>query len=176
MEKSDSKSMHEGETGTSLPDDPQLDAALKTYARYFDQAEPPPAQTDTIMEQIRVLRRAEKGILAAELQQFMKLVAASAQLQGRMNGTGAPSEFVAQMLRLAAERGIRLQKGDLYALLRRHVPANDGQLSDDQLDGVAAAAAPAPFQFIRAATDFHPGVLGDAGLFSWSFGNHPRKT
>ncbi|MES2951277.1 MAG: hypothetical protein V4858_22310 [Pseudomonadota bacterium] len=155
--------------------DPQLDAALKTYADHFDRAEPPSGLTDTVMDQVRALRRAQSGVLSAELQQFMALVAASSQLQNRLCGSGAPSEFVALMLHLAAERGIRLQKGEVYALLRRHIAANDGELSDDQLDGVAAAAAPLPLQCMPASMGFNSGVVSNAGLLTWVLGNHPYK-
>lgn len=171
MKKNSDVPTHADAPDDATPADLELDSALRMYAFHFKKANPTAALTDAIMDQVQALRRVESGVIATELQQFLKRISGSPYLQSRLNGSGPPSEFVAQVLHLAGEHGIRLKKGDVYALLKRHIAANDGELSDDQLNNVAAAAAPAPFHFIQATTGLHSNTVSGLGFFSWSFGH-----
>ena len=152
--------------------DAQLDAALARYSSHFDKAEMSGALPDTIMRNIAALRQARSGMLAPQLRDFLKLVSQTPQLQRHLTGSGTPTEFVGQVLRFARENGFSLHKGEVYALLQRYTAANDGALSDDALDNVAAAGGPAPLHFTPIAL---PGDMNGSGLFSWSFGSKPLK-
>lgn len=175
MEPRDHSPITPGAGASSPGDDAVLDAALETYARHFDRAEPAVGMTEAIMDQVLALRQASQGVLAPELRKFVSLLAARPDLQRRVNGSGLPSVFVRQMQQLAAECGFALRTGDVYALLQRSIAANDGELSDDQLDGVAAAGAPPSFHFVQTSSVFHPGNVGADGVISWVFsGNPPR--
>ncbi|MFC5496918.1 hypothetical protein ACFPOE_05165 [Caenimonas terrae] len=152
-----------------------LDAALKSFSAHFDNAEPSPALTDIVMHQVQAMRQAHRGVLTPQMRNFLQLVAGSPRLQSSLNGTGTPSEFVGQIQRFAAEHGFALQRGEIYALLGRYTAANDGALSDEDLDGVSAAAIPVPFQFVHVPTGDNPGAFGAHGSLSWSFSFRPLK-
>jgi hypothetical protein len=160
---------------SSAGDDALLDAALRTYARHFDRAKPAEGLTDEIMVQVQALRQASQGVLAPDLRKFVALLAARPDLQGRANGAGRPSVFVGQLQQLAAECGFVLRKGDIYALMQRSMAANDGELSDDQLDDVAAAGAQPVFHFVQTSSAFQPGKVGAGDAFSWVFSGNSSK-
>ena len=172
MEKSDSQLGADTETPETLRANAQVDAALARYSSHFGNADTSAALADTIMRDVAALRQARAGTLAAPLRDFLKLVSQTPQLQQRLTGTGTPAEFVSQMLRFARESGFTLRKGEVYALLQRYTAANDGELSDEALENVAAAAGPVPLHFAPTGI---PGDTHSAGLFSWSFGFKPPK-
>jgi hypothetical protein len=144
-----------------------MDAALGRFSRHFETAVTPGALTDEIMQGVAALRQARSGLLSPQLRDFLEAVAQTPRLQKALTGSGTPAEFVHQVLRLAGENGFSLRKGDVYALLQRYTAANDGELSDEALDGVAAGAGPTLPQFTSAG---FPGDTNGSGLFSWSFG------
>lgn len=120
--------------------DALLDAALSGFVRSCERAEPAPGLADAIMVEICALRGWRCVVPPPELREFLGVAAADAALQVQLAAAADRSGFVRLLTQAGAARGFRFLKGEVYALLRCFEIADDGELNDEQLDAVAAAA------------------------------------
>lgn len=121
----------------SPPADDVLDPALKAYARHFARARPAPGLVDAICTGVLAL---QSGSPPPELREFLQVVATDAALQDQLARVADRGAFVRLLTAAGAARGFPFLSGEVYALFRRCEAANDGELDDEQLDAVAAAA------------------------------------
>lgn len=73
------------------------------------------------------------------LRQFVRRAAQDARLRQALQAASDPAAFVALCVRLGRERGFRFSAAQVEALLGAEA-ANESELSDEQLDRVAAGA------------------------------------
>ena len=125
---------------TPPPEDALLDAALSGFVRFCERAEPAPGLADAIMVEICALWGRQCVAPPPELREFLGVAAADPALQDQLAAVADRSGFVRLLTQAGAARGFRFLKGEVYALLRCFQIADNGELNDEQLDAVAAAA------------------------------------
>jgi hypothetical protein len=126
-----------------------LDVALAAYASHFDRAEPSAGLVGDTMAQVSVIAQAKVDGFSPALRQLLMLLAVRPDLQGHLMQAKNPVDFARKLQELAAQRSIAIKKGDAYALLQHPVAANDGELSDEQMDAIAAAGTADQISWLR---------------------------
>jgi hypothetical protein len=151
--------------------DQLLDAALLGFSSYFDRADPPGQLTHAVMSQVACLRRAARGARAPEIRTLLAAVNGSPDLQAVLSSPGTQLDFLRNVHGAGETRVFRQQRGDIYAVQRGEA-ANDWELSDEALYGIAVAGSAVPVQFSTAPA---AGVDGPGSFPGLSAARRPAR-
>jgi predicted ribosomally synthesized peptide with nif11-like leader len=125
----------------------RVDAALGELARAAGEAEP---RIDIASRVAEALEREQvpsawAGAPAddAELVRFLERVGRESALRARIAGVSDRGARLTLLVKLGREQGFRFTEGTVASTLSRQEAANDGELSDEQLEAVAGGASAA---------------------------------
>jgi predicted ribosomally synthesized peptide with nif11-like leader len=138
------------------PDDPErtLDDALAALARGYDRAVPPAGIPARVADAIARGEPGADGPGAAEseLVRFLERLRGDAALRSRIVRAGSPDARMDVLVTLAREQGFRFTAETARRALTRTRAANDGELTDEQLEAVAGGT-PAAFVLLQSLLD-----------------------
>jgi predicted ribosomally synthesized peptide with nif11-like leader len=123
----------------------RVDSALNVLADALDRAAPRTAIPGRVME---TLARGP-GVVAHDegrpddlaLGRFLKRLGSEAALRDRVAGAGDPASRLDVLITLAREHGFRFSEETVRRTLMTRPAANDGELSEEQLEAVAGGAS-----------------------------------
>lgn len=125
----------------------RVDGALAELARATDEAQP---RSDIASRVAEALAREQAGFAWAgapaeetELVRFLERVGRESALRERIAHVPDRGARLTLLVKLGREQGFRFTEGTVEGTLCRQEAANDGELSDDQLEAVAGGASAA---------------------------------
>lgn len=135
---------------------------LAEFSAAVDRSEPRRKLTDRVFQALLSERGAAADpidramIEEADLARFLARLQQDAGLRQRATGSVGRQALIDALVMLAAESGLYFTASTVHSALGKAAAANDGELSDEQLEAVAGGASHQLMWFQEWVSSLHP--------------------